>query len=114
MSENILPFSFSFTVNLSSSCFSIFRLVFVFSSNLRLLRLLLLVTRELKATTTAVTTSLKKTLHVQHTFFVHLFAVVLHDYNVQKLPGYTFSGGNVVRVLVDFFFIVAHFHPGGR
>ena len=25
------------------------------------------------------------TLHVQHTFFVHLFAFVLHDYNV-KLP----------------------------
>ena len=23
------------------------------------------------------------TLHVQHTFFVHLFAVVLHDYNVK-------------------------------
>ena len=27
----------------------------------------------------------KVTLHVQHTFFVHFFAVVLHDYNV-KLP----------------------------
>ena len=27
----------------------------------------------------------KTTLHVQHTFFVHFFAVVLHDYNV-KLP----------------------------
>ena len=25
------------------------------------------------------------TLHVQHTFYVHFFAVVLHDYNV-KLP----------------------------
>ena len=25
------------------------------------------------------------TLHVQHTIFVHFFAVVLHDYNV-KLP----------------------------
>ena len=24
-------------------------------------------------------------LHVQHTFFVHFFAVVLHEYNV-KLP----------------------------
>ena len=24
----------------------------------------------------------KTTLHVQHTFFVHFFAVVLHDYNV--------------------------------
>ena len=29
--------------------------------------------------------SKKATLHVQHTFFVHLFAFVLHDYNV-KLP----------------------------
>ena len=30
------------------------------------------------------TTSLKKTLHVQHTFFVHFFAVVWHDYNVKR------------------------------
>ena len=29
--------------------------------------------------------SKKATLHVQHTFFVHFFTVVLHDYNV-KLP----------------------------
>ena len=29
--------------------------------------------------------SKKATLHVQHTFVVHFFAVVLHDYNV-KLP----------------------------
>ena len=29
--------------------------------------------------------SKKAALHVQHTFFVHFFAVVLHDYNV-KLP----------------------------
>ena len=27
----------------------------------------------------------KTTLHVQHTFFVHFFAVVLHDFN-EKLP----------------------------
>ena len=27
----------------------------------------------------------KTTLHVQHTLFVHFFAVVLHDFNV-KLP----------------------------
>ena len=39
--------------------------------------------------------SKKATLHVQHTFFVHFFAVVLHDYNVklQKLPSYTFYDG---------------------
>ena len=47
-------------------------------------------------------------------FFVHFFAVVLYDYNVQ-LPEtsdirYTFYGGNVVRVLVHFFFTDAHFH----
>ena len=29
--------------------------------------------------------SKKTTFHVQHTFFVHFFAVVLHDYKV-KLP----------------------------
>ena len=29
--------------------------------------------------------SKKATWHVQHTFFVHFFAVGLHDYNV-KLP----------------------------
>ena len=27
----------------------------------------------------------KTTFHVQHTFFVHFFAVVLHDFNM-KLP----------------------------
>ena len=27
--------------------------------------------------------SKKATLHEQHTFFVHFFAVVLHDYNVK-------------------------------
>ena len=54
----------------------------------------------------------KATLHVRHTFFVHFFALVLHDYNVklQKLPSYTFYEGNVVRVL----FTAAHFHIGGR
>ena len=45
--------------------------------------------------------SKKATLHVQHTFFVHFFAVVLHDFNV-KLPE-TFYGGNFARVLVHFF-----------
>ena len=29
--------------------------------------------------------SKKAALHVQHTFFVHFFAVVLHDYNVKLL-----------------------------
>ena len=52
--------------------------------------------------------SKKATLHVQHTLFVHFFAVVLHDYNVKLY------GGNVVRVLVHYFFYPAHFHLGGR
>ena len=38
-----------------------------------------------KKKTTIGLLSKKATLHVQHTFFVHFFAVVLHDYNV-KLP----------------------------
>ena len=33
--------------------------------------------------------SKKATLHVQHTFFEHFFAVALQNYNV-KLPSYTF------------------------
>ena len=32
---------------------------------------------------------------MQHTFFVHFFAVVLHDYNFQERLSYTFYGGNV-------------------
>ena len=51
-------------------------------------------------------------LNAQHTFFERYFAVVLHDYN-EKLPGYTFHGGNNVRVLVHFFFTATHFHLGG-
>ena len=38
-----------------------------------------------KKKTTIGLISKKATLHVQHTFFVHFFAVVLHDYYV-KLP----------------------------
>ena len=52
--------------------------------------------------------SKKATLNVQHTFFVHFFAVVLHDYNL-KLPETFFYGGNVVHVLVQLFFTAAHF-----
>ena len=45
--------------------------------------------------------SKKLTLHVQHTFFIYFFAVVLRDYNV-KLPE-TFYRGNVAPVLDHFF-----------
>ena len=56
--------------------------------------------------------SKKATLHVQHTFFVHFFAVVFTTttWNIQKLLSYTFYGGNLVRFLVHFFFTAAHFH----
>ena len=63
-------------------------------------------------------TSKKTTLHVQHTFFVYFFAVVLLDdnvnQNVQKLPCYKFSAGHFVCVLVHLFLAAAHFHLGGR
>jgi len=59
----------------------------------------------------------KKTLHLQHTFFVHFLDVVLHHYNV-KLPSYTSYVGNVVCAHQKFyclcpssvFFTAAHFH----
>ena len=38
-----------------------------------------------RSKTTIALISKKATLQVQHTFFVHFFAVVLHDYDV-KLP----------------------------
>ena len=54
--------------------------------------------------------SKKVTLHLEHTFFVRFFAVVLHHYNV-KLPSYTFYTGNVVRLHVHFFFHCCSFSP---
>ena len=70
-----------------------------------------------KKKTTIGLISKKATLHVKHAFLVHFFAVVLHDCQMkrpQKLPSYTFYGGNVGRVLVHSFFTIAHFHPSGR
>ena len=62
--------------------------------------------------------SKEKTLHVQNTFFVHFSTVVLLHYNenrnFQKLPCYTFYGGNFVCVLVHFSFAAASFHLGDR
>ena len=49
--------------------------------------------------------SKKATLHVQHTFFVHFFAVVLHDYNL-KLP----ETSQLHVFFVHFFLTAAHFH----
>ena len=49
--------------------------------------------------------SKKATLHVQHTFLyisLPLFCTTT-TWNFQKLPSYTFYGGNVVRVPVHFF-----------
>ena len=49
----------------------------------------------------------KTTLHVQHTFFAHFIAVVLHDYNV-KLPEtselHILPGTDVVCVPANSFF----------
>ena len=56
--------------------------------------------------------SKKATLHEQHIFLyisLPLFYTTT-TWNFQKLLSYTFYGGNVVRVLVHFFFTAAHFH----
>ena len=45
--------------------------------------------------------SKKATLHVQHTFFVQIFAVVLHDCNV-KLLSYTFFSFTIFSLLLIF------------
>ena len=58
----------------------------------------------------------QKTLHVQHTFFyisMPLFCMTT-TWNFQKLPGYTFYGGNVVCGPVYFSFAPAPFYLGGR
>ena len=60
----------------------------------------------------------KATLHLQHTFFVHFFAVVLHDYNV-KLQ---LTSGNfvVARFMEEMvvrlvsFFTASHIHLRGH
>ena len=48
---------------------------------------------------------------MQHTFIVHFFAVVLHDYN-KKLPETSWL--HVLCAPVHFFWGAAHFHLGGR
>ena len=56
--------------------------------------------------------SKKATLHVQHTFLyisLPLFCATT-TWNFQKLLSYTFYGGNVIGVLVHFFFTTTHFH----
>ena len=47
--------------------------------------------------------SKKTTLHLQHTFFVHFFAVVLHDYNI-KCPETSWLQCFVEEMLYMFFF----------
>ena len=65
----------------------------------------------------------KRTLNQQESnfaraayFFVHFFAVFLHDYNVKRPEtsylSYNFNGENVVRVLFHFFFTPSLFHLG--
>ena len=58
----------------------------------------------------------KATLHVQHSLSLNISLLLFSTattWNFQKLPGYTFYGGNVVHVLVHFFPTVVHFHPVG-
>jgi len=68
--------------------------------------------------TTTCLISEKASLHVQHTFFVHFFALPLFctttAWNFQKLSSYTFYGGNVVCGPVNFFFAAAPFYLGDR
>ena len=52
--------------------------------------------------------SKETTFHVQHTFFVHFFAVVLHDYNA-KLPETFFMEEMSYVFSFTFFFTTAHF-----
>ena len=57
--------------------------------------------------------SKKATLHVQHTFLyisLPLFCMT-KTWKFQKLPSYTFYDGNVVWVLVHFFFHCCSFSP---
>ena len=55
--------------------------------------------------------SKKGTFNMQHTFlYISLpLLCTTTTWNFQKLPSYTFYGGNVVHVLVHFFFTAAHF-----
>ena len=58
------------------------------------------------------------TLHVQHTYIVHFFAVALHDFIV-KLPRNFLvtrfmEEMSYVFLFTFFFFTAAHFHLSGR
>ena len=61
--------------------------------------------------TTVALISKKATLHVHHTFLVHFFAFVLHDYNV-KLPETLWRKCRTCSC--SLFFTAALFHLSGR
>ena len=67
--------------------------------------------REQWKTTTGLI-SKKATLRVQHTFlYISLLLFCMTTiWNFQKLLSYMFYGGNVICVIVHFFFTAAHFH----
>ena len=53
---------------------------------------------------------IKKTLHIQHIFFVHFFAIVLHDFTYVR-----FMEEKSCMLLYStyfFYFTAAHFNPG--
>ena len=55
----------------------------------------------------------KKQLCMCSTLFLYISLPLFYTtttWNFQKLLSYTFYGGNIVRVLVHFFFTAAHFH----
>ena len=62
--------------------------------------------------------SKKSKFAVQHTFFVHFFALPLFcttaKWNFQKFPSYTFMEELSYVFLFTFVFTAAHFHLGGR
>ena len=66
--------------------------------------------------TTICLISKRETLQVQHTFLYNSLPLFCRKFlKVSRCSrGYTFYGGNVIRVLVHHFFsTVTHFHSGG-
>ena len=59
-------------------------------------------TRTAKKKISRLSSNKKTTLHVQHSFFVNFFAVVLHDHNVKRSSYYTHLTKKKAYTLTDF------------